>query len=154
MSEKTLFCSGGTSPFPTWSNSTSEKPQLLGNCHCVGNSSGTYKVLALNWLSFIQVLIQAVWNNWCALMVISLTKISLDGKRSLHFCFLLVYFELSLCNTTPNHLSRSILDWEMGLPPWSPSSACVHHHCYWGWHCHRPDKVWLALLPYKLYCVF
>ena len=33
----------------------------------------------------------------------------------------------------------------MGLPPWSPSSACVHHHCYWGWHCHRPDKVWLAL---------
>ena len=33
----------------------------------------------------------------------------------------------------------------MGLPPWSPSSACVHHHCNWGRHCHRPDKVLLAL---------
>ena len=25
-------------------------------------------------------LLQAVWNNWCALMVISLTKISLEGR--------------------------------------------------------------------------
>ena len=40
---------------------------------------------------------------------------------------------------------RWILDGKMGLPPWSPSSACVHHHCNWGRHCHRPDKVWLAL---------
>ena len=59
--------------------STSEKPKLLGNCSGLGNPSGTVSTGNLGSRTYPGPL-QAVWNNWCALMVISLTKISLEGS--------------------------------------------------------------------------
>ena len=72
----------------------------MGNRSRLGNSPGTdttvwqqVKLFQLDVEPFAKVLsklaffgcykltlLQAVWNNWCALMVISLTKISLEGR--------------------------------------------------------------------------
>ena len=75
----THFCPGGASSIPSWGNSTSEKPKLLGNCSGLGNPSGSVSTGNLGSRTYPGPL-QAVWNNWCALMVISLTKISLEGS--------------------------------------------------------------------------
>ena len=83
--------------------------------------------------------LQAVWNNWCALMVISLTKISLEGSSlwsSLWLCQSHPHRQISPNLFTPSTIPRWVSDGEVGLPPRIACSARLHLHCHRSWYCH------------------
>ena len=134
-------CPSFPGPFNFW------KIQTLGPLLWFGRfprQSGTTGVLS--WLSpslrslwkveyyayiFIIILIISLYQI-DSTFTLDLSVSSFSSKKSCH---------PNLFNLLTILITRWVSDWEVGVPPWTSGSTCVHCLCHWSWYCNWPYKV-------------